>query len=68
VNGDTLASNGLQGGDSETRPLDVDVNAWLDPQYPIRGQLLESTHVIRSTAQVVSLLWLVDAEDDAYSE
>lgn len=66
VNGDTIASAGFQGGDSETRPLEVDVSAWLEPRYPVRGKLLESTHVIRSLGQVVSLLWLVDAEDDAF--
>lgn len=68
LNSDTLASNGLLGGVSQTRPLEVDVNAWLDPQYPIRGRLLESTHVIRSLDQVVSLLWLIDAEEDPFSD
>lgn len=66
VNSETLANAGFQGGDSETSPLEVDVHAWLEPRYPVRGKLLESTHVIRSTSQVVSLLWLVDADDEAY--
>lgn len=63
---DTLARVGFEGGDSETTPLEVDVNAWLEPRYPVRGKLLESTHVIRSTGQVISMLWLVDADEEAY--
>lgn len=66
VGSDTLAGTGFQGGESETNPLEVDVHAWLEPRYPVRGKLLESTHVIRSTGQVVSLLWLVDSDDEAY--
>lgn len=66
VSSDTLAGTGFQGGDSEIRPCEVDVHAWLEPRYRVRGKLLESTHVIRSTGQVVSLLWLVDADNEAY--
>lgn len=66
VSGDTLAGAGFQGGDSEIFALEVDVHAWLEPRYRIRGKLLESTHVIRSTGQVISLLWLVDGDDDEY--
>jgi len=66
VSVNTLAGAGLRGAESETRPLEVDVDAWLEPRYPVRGKLLESTHLIRSTGQVVSMLWLVDADDEAY--
>jgi hypothetical protein len=38
--------------------LEVDIEAWFDPQYPVRGTLRESTHLVRSTNQVISLLWL----------
>lgn len=66
VSGDTLAGAGVRGGESETRPLEVDVEGWLEPRYPVRGKLLESTHLIRSTGQVISMLWLVNADDEAY--
>jgi hypothetical protein len=63
VNNRTVASGAFEGGASETAPLEVDVTAWLEPRYPVRGRLLESTHLIRSTAQVLSMLWLVDEEE-----
>jgi hypothetical protein len=66
LSADSLASHSFRSGDSELQPLEVDVNSWLEPRYPLDGKLFESTHVIRSLGQVVSLLWLVqlDADDD----
>lgn len=63
VNTRTVASGSLREGFGEAAPLEVDPNAWLEPRYPVRGRLLESTHVIRSTGRVMSVLWLVDSED-----
>ncbi|MHB1096405.1 MAG: ImmA/IrrE family metallo-endopeptidase [Gemmatimonadaceae bacterium] len=64
VNGNSLAWAAAQGADGEARPLDVDVEAWFSPQYPVRGKLVESTHPIRITNQVISMLWLIDEDDN----
>jgi IrrE N-terminal-like domain len=63
-NGDRVSDNSFAADAFATTvgkpsPQEVDLFAWLAPQYPVRGRLLESTHVIRSTEQVLSLLWLV---------
>ncbi len=54
----TAASDAFSGGASESRPLAVDAGAWLEPRYPVHGRLLESTHLIATTGQVLSMLWL----------
>lgn len=58
----TVASASFSGGTGEMQPLEVDVDAWLEPRYPVHGRLLESTHVIGTTGQVLSMLWLAEPE------
>jgi Zn-dependent peptidase ImmA (M78 family) len=54
----TVASAYFSGGAGEMQPLEVEVDAWLEPRYPVHGRLLESTHVIGTTGQVLSMLCL----------
>jgi Zn-dependent peptidase ImmA (M78 family) len=58
----TLASAYFSGGAGEMKPLEVEVDAWLEPRYPVHGRLLESTHIIGTTGQVLSMLWLAGME------
>jgi hypothetical protein len=59
---DTVASASLSGGTGETQPLEVNIDAWLEPRYRVHGRLLESTHIIGTTDQVLSMLWLAESE------
>jgi len=54
----TVAGACFSGGAGEMQPHEVEVDAWLDPRYPVHGRLLESTHVIGTTGHVLSMLWL----------
>jgi Zn-dependent peptidase ImmA (M78 family) len=57
----TVASASAIDGTSEMQPLEVDADVWLEPRYPVHGRLLESTHVIGTTGQVLSMLWLAES-------
>ena len=54
----TVASAYFSGGAGEVQPLEVEVDAWLEPRYPVHGRLLESTHIIGTTGHVLSMLYL----------
>jgi len=63
---DTLAAATFRERTGYIDPREVDPLIWLDSGEDVRGTLLESTHLIPSLNQAVSLLWLVDddREDD----
>jgi hypothetical protein len=63
----TVASAAFGGGAGESQPLEVELYAWLDPRYPVHGRLLESTHLIATTGQVLSMLWLTEMEQGVES-
>ena len=56
----TVASASFKGRPGDTQPREVDVSEWLEPRYPVRERLLESTHVVGNTGQVLSMLWLTE--------
>lgn len=58
----TIASTSFNEGTSQMEPLEVGINAWLEPRYPVRARLFESTHVVGTTGQVLSMLRLAEAE------
>jgi Zn-dependent peptidase ImmA (M78 family) len=58
----TVASASKSGGTGEMQPLEVDVEVWLEPRYPVHARLLESTHIIGTTGQVLSMLWLAEVD------
>jgi Zn-dependent peptidase ImmA (M78 family) len=60
----TIASTSFSRGTSETQPREVDAAAWLEPRFPIYARLMESTHVVGATGQVLSMLWLVETARD----
>jgi hypothetical protein len=62
IDSGTVACAAFSGGAGETQPLEVELDAWLEPRYPVRARLLESTHVIGRTGQVLSMLWLAHAK------
>lgn len=65
---DTLAAAAFREQNSVPHPDQVDSSVWLDRGVDVRGTLLESTHFIVSLNQVVSLLWITDADDELGDE
>lgn len=61
---DTLAADSFRDGKGTPRAQEVDSAAWLDFAVEVCGIILESTHFIPSLSQTVSLLWLVDGDNE----
>ncbi len=64
LHADTLAAAAFRDQTAMPRVQEVDRTAWLDGRVEVPGTLLESTHLIRSLGQVVSLLWLTETEGE----
>lgn len=64
VHPESLAASAFRGEGPEPHPRPVPLSCWVDARFPVRGELLESTHVIPRLGQVLSLLWLVEADDE----
>jgi len=64
VRAGTLAMISLDSGVGALHPTEVDVAAWFEPRYPVRARLLESTHVVGSTGQVMSMLRFAEGGSD----
>ena len=61
---DTLAAGVFRGEGAVARPYPVPMGVWLDHATHERGELLESTHIMPRLGQVVSLLWLIEHEEE----
>jgi hypothetical protein len=65
---DSVAAAAFRKGGITDRPTRVPVVAWTDSVRPIGGELLESSYGIPSLNQIVSILWHVDADEDAATD
>jgi len=61
---DTMAAAAMREQNGAPDSHEVNSAAWLDYDVEVRGTLLESTHLIPSLNQTVSLLWLADGDSE----
>lgn len=66
LNPDTLAAAGFRDEGFAETPQAVSFTSWIESTRPHFGELLESTYSIERLNQVVSLLWHVNSDSDAY--
>lgn len=59
VHRDSCAGAVCRGEAVNAKPEPVNPAVWFESDYPILGELLESTHSIPAYGQLLSLLWLV---------
>lgn len=59
----TIAAEVLGGESSIPDALPVETHAWFDDRCD-NAKLLESTHEVESTGQLLSMLWCVEAEEE----
>ena len=64
LDSNTLAGSVHRGSAGSEAAVEVDPAAWLDEPRSLFGSLMESTHSIPSIHQVLSLLWIADADEE----